>query len=125
MKKFIGFFIFLFVFSCTEYVDKPKNLVSKSTMAEIIAEMAINDQIMFLYPGKSLESETRFILKSHNIKTVDFVESYKYYVIKQEMRGIVEDAQEILKDKDPKAAEKIEKESEQIINKELPTLEHR
>ena len=125
MKKFIGFFIFLFVFSCTEYVDKPKNLVSKSTMAEIIAEMAINDQIMFLYPGKSLESETRFILKSHNIKTVDFVESYKYYVIKQEMRGIVEDAQEILKDKDPKAAEKIEKESEQIINKELPTLERR
>ncbi len=125
MKKFIGFFIFLFVFSCTEYVDKPKNLVSKSTMAEIIAEMAINDQIMFLYPGKSLESETRFILKSHNIKTVDFVESYKYYVIKQEMRGIVEDAQEILKDKDSKAAEKIEKESGQIINKELPTLERR
>lgn len=125
MKKFIGFFIFLFVFSCTEYVDKPKNLVSKSTMAEIIAEMAINDQIMFLYPGKSLESETRFILKSHNIRTADFVESYKYYVIKQEMRGIVEDAQEILKDKDPKAAEKIEKESEQIINKELPTLERR
>ncbi|UOE37943.1 DUF4296 domain-containing protein [Chryseobacterium oryzae] len=125
MKKFIGFFIFLFVLSCTEYVDKPKNLVSKSTMAEIIAEMAINDQIMFLYPGKSLESETRFILKSHNIKTADFVESYKYYVIKQEMRGIVEDAQEILKDKDPKAAEKIEKESEQIINKELPTLERR
>lgn len=124
MKKLIGFFIFLFVFSCTEYIDKPENLIGQDKMAEIIAEMAINDQIVFLYPDKNLESGTRYILKSYNIKADDFVESYKYYVIKQKMKGIVEDAQEILKEKDPKAVEKVKKESEQVI-KDVPRLERR
>ncbi|WP_144281487.1 DUF4296 domain-containing protein [Chryseobacterium echinoideorum] len=124
MKKLIGFFIFLFVFSCTEYIDKPKNLIDQDKMAEIIAEMAINDQIIFLYPDKNLESGTRFILKSYNIKADDFVESYKYYVIKQKMKGIVEEAQEILEEKDPKAVDKIKKESGQVIN-DLPKLERR
>ncbi|WP_143883226.1 DUF4296 domain-containing protein [Chryseobacterium binzhouense] len=124
MKKLIGFFTFLLVFSCTEYIDKPKNLIDQDKMAEIIAEMAINDQIVFLYPDKNLESGTRYILKSYNIKADDFVESYKYYVIKQKMKGIVEDAQEILKEKDPKAVEKVKKESEQVI-KDVPRLERR
>ncbi|QQV02798.1 MULTISPECIES: DUF4296 domain-containing protein [Chryseobacterium] len=124
MKKLIGFFIFLFVFSCTEYIDKPENLIGQDKMAEIIAEMAINDQIIFLYPDKNLESGTRYILKSYNIKADDFVESYKYYVIKQKMKGIVEDAQEILKEKDPKAVEKVKKASEQVIN-DVPRLERR
>ncbi len=124
MKKLIGFFTFLLVFSCTEYIDKPKNLIDQDKMAEIIAEMAINDQIVFLYPDKNLESGTRYILKSYNIKADDFVESYKYYVIKQKMKGIVEDAQEILKEKDPKAVEKVKKESEQVI-KGVPRLERR
>ncbi|MXS71352.1 DUF4296 domain-containing protein [Flavobacteriaceae bacterium W22] len=124
MKKLIGFFTFLLVFSCTEYIDKPKNLIDQDKMAEIIAEMAINDQMVFLYPDKNLESGTRYILKSYNIKADDFVESYKYYVIKQKMKGIVEDAQEILKEKDPKAVEKVKKESEQVI-KDVPRLERR
>lgn len=124
MKKLIGFFIFLFVFSCTEYIDKPENLIGQDKMAEIIAEMAINDQIIFLYPDKNLESGTRYILKTYNIKADDFVESYKYYVIKQKMKGIVEDAQEILKEKDPKAVEKVKKASEQVIN-DVPRLERR
>lgn len=124
MKKLIGLFTFLLVFSCTEYIDKPKNLIDQDKMAEIIAEMAINDQIVFLYPDKNLESGTRYILKSYNIKADDFVESYKYYVIKQKMKGIVEDAQEILKEKDPKAVEKVKKESEQVI-KDVPRLERR
>lgn len=124
MKKLIGFFTFLLVFSCTEYIDKPQNLIDQDKMAEIIAEMAINDQIVILYPDKNLESGTRYILKSYNIKADDFVESYKYYVIKQKMKGIVEDAQEILKEKDPKAVEKVKKESEQVI-KDVPRLERR
>lgn len=103
MKKIFCFFIFLILFSCKEYIDKPKNLVDQGTMAQIIAEMAINDQVSFMYQGKNLESGTRFILKNYNVKANDFVESYKYYIVKQKMKSIVEDAQKILLEKDPKA----------------------
>lgn len=103
MKKIFCFFIFLILFSCKEYIDKPKNLIGKETMAEVMAEMAINDQVSFMYQGKNLESGTRFILKNYNIKADDFVESYKYYVVNQKMKDIVEDAQKILLEKDPKA----------------------
>ncbi|WP_312074818.1 DUF4296 domain-containing protein [Chryseobacterium sp.] len=103
MKKTAFFLIFLMLFSCKEYIDKPKNLVDKDTMAEVVAEMAINDQVSFMYQGKNLESGTRFILKNYNIKADDFVESYKYYVVNQKMKDIVENAQKILLEKDPKA----------------------
>lgn len=103
MKKIFCFFIFLMLFSCKEYIDQPKNLVDKDTMAEIIAELALNDQISFIYQGKNLESGTRFILKNYKVNATDFVESYKYYVVNQNMKSIVEDAQKILLEKDPKA----------------------
>ncbi|KQT22068.1 hypothetical protein ASG31_01635 [Chryseobacterium sp. Leaf404] len=103
MKKIFCFFIFLILFSCKEYINKPKNLIDRDTMAEVMAEMAINDQVIFMYQGKNLESGTRFILKNYNIKANDFVDSYQYYVVNQKMKGIVEDAQKILLEKDPKA----------------------
>jgi hypothetical protein len=103
MKKIAVFFIFLMLFSCKEYIDKPKNLIDKDVMAELMAELAINDQVSFMYQGKNLESGTRFILKNYNIKPDDFVESYKYYLVNKKMKGIVEEAQKILLEKDPKA----------------------
>lgn len=91
------------IFSCGDYIDKPKNLVDKDTMAEILADLAINDQAIFMYQNKNLEAGTRYILKTHNVKSEDFVASFKYYVLKQKMNGIADDAQEILLKKDPKA----------------------
>lgn len=76
-------------------------------MAEIIADLAINDQVIFLYPKTNLESGTRFILKNHQVKNEDFLASYRYYIIKQKMKGIVEDAQKIIIEKDPKSEKKI------------------
>ncbi|MBD8083669.1 DUF4296 domain-containing protein [Chryseobacterium caseinilyticum] len=108
MKKIFCFLIFLVLFSCKEYLDRPKNLIDKDTMAEVMAEMAINDQVSFMYQGKNLESGTRFILKNYNIKADDFVESYKYYVVSQKMKGIIEDAQKILLEKDPKAEKHVQ-----------------
>jgi len=103
MKKLIFIFVVLGLFSCSDYIDKPKNLVAKDLMAEIIADLAINDQAVFMYQDKNLEAGTRFVLKSHNVKPEEFTESFKYYVIKEEMDGIADDAQEILLKKDPKA----------------------
>lgn len=112
--------MFLFLVSCSEYINKPKNLVDKSTMSEILADLAINDQVTFTFQNKNLESGTRYILKNHNVKADDFVESYKYYVVKGKMSKIVEEAQEILLKKDPKAEDFVKSKMEK--NKDLPTL---
>ena len=102
MKKLIFIFVLLGLFSCGDYIDKPKNLIDKDMMAEIIADLAINDQAIFVYPDKNMEAGTRAVLKLHKVKPDDFVNSFKYYVIKEEMDGITNDAQEILLKKDPK-----------------------
>ncbi|HEX7869811.1 MAG TPA: DUF4296 domain-containing protein [Chryseobacterium sp.] len=122
MKKLIFVFVLMCMFSCNEYIDKPNNLIDKTKMSEIIADLAINDQVIFSYPNTNLESGTRFILKSHNVKTEDFVASYKYYIVKQKMTGIVDDAQKIIIEKDPKSEKKI-KGTPQVQPEELPKLE--
>lgn len=103
MKKLIPIFVLLGLFSCGDYIDKPKNLIDKGMMAEIIADLAINDQAIYVYPDKNMEAGTRAVLRSYKVKPDDFVDSFKYYVIKEEMDGIANDAQEILLKKDPKA----------------------
>ncbi|MFC7346589.1 DUF4296 domain-containing protein [Chryseobacterium zhengzhouense] len=124
MKKLIFVFVLMCMFSCTEYIDKPKNLVDKTKMSEIIADMAINDQVINLYPGTNLESGTRFILKEHNVKTDDFVASYRYYIVKQKMEEIINDSQKIILEKDPKSEKKIKGNTE-IKTTDLPKLERR
>lgn len=103
MKKLIFIFMTLCMFSCGDYIDKPKNLIEPSVMAEILADLTVADQSVALYPNKNLEAGTRFVLKTHKIKPDDFVASFKYYVIKDKMKDIAEDAQKIVVEKDPKA----------------------
>ncbi len=104
MKKLIFVFVLLFLVSCSgDYIDKPKNLIPQDQMAEIMADLAINDQATFMYPSSNLEAGTRYILKTHHVKSQDFVESFRYYIVKEKMDGIAEDAQKILLEKDPKA----------------------
>ncbi|WP_299184164.1 DUF4296 domain-containing protein [uncultured Chryseobacterium sp.] len=115
MKKLICIFVLLFMLSCSEYINKPKNLIDEDTMAEILADLAINDQAVFLFQGTNLESGTRFVLKTHNVKSDDFVESYKYYVAKDKLTEIADEAQKILLEKDPKAEKHIQ---EKLKNKQ-------
>lgn len=120
MKRLSALLMFVFLVSCSEYVDKPKNLLDKNTMSEIMADLAINDQVTNTFQCKNLESGTRFILKTHNVKADDFVESYKYYVATGKMNKIVDNAQVILLEKDPKAKGFVEKKSKPDTN--LPKL---
>lgn len=120
MSRLLGFLVFLLLVSCSEYVDKPKNLLDKSKMSEIMADLAINDQISTTYQGKNIESGTRYILKNHKVKADDFVESYKYYIATGKMDKIVDDAQEILLEKDPKAKDFVE--SKTLPKTEIPKL---
>lgn len=109
LKKFGGFFLFLFLFSCSDYVDKPKNLLSKDKMATIIADFAVNDQSIMLNPKGNLEIGTKYILKKHQVSATDFTESYKYYSVKRKLEGILEDAQKLLIEQNPDTEEFIKK----------------
>lgn len=120
MKKLIFIFVMLGMFSCGDYIDKPKNLLDKEVMAEILADLTINDQAINLYPNKNLEAGTRFVLKAHKVKSEDFVESFKYYIIKDKMKDIAEEAQQIILKKDPKADKYIK--DKQKNNGNLPFL---
>ncbi|MFC3160285.1 DUF4296 domain-containing protein [Chryseobacterium arachidis] len=104
MKKLIFVFMVIFLVSCGgDYISKPKNLITENTMAEIMADLAINDQAVMQYQNSNMEAGTRYILKLHGVNSKDYSESFKYYVIKNKMNGITEDAQKIILEKDPKA----------------------
>ena len=103
MKKLFFILVMMCMFSCGDYIDKPKNLIPEDKMSEILADLAINDQATFVYPNSNLEAGTRYVLRNHNIKSEDFIASFKYYVVKEKMQGIAEDAQKIVLEKDPKA----------------------
>ncbi len=103
MRKLILVFVLLGLFSCNDFIDKPKNLIDEKVMAEVIADLMLNEQATFMYQDRNMEAGTRFVLNTHHIKPDDFVQSFKYYIIKEKMEGITNDAQEMLMKKDPKA----------------------
>lgn len=113
MNKIIFLFTLLFIFSCSEIVDKPKNLLSKDEMSEVIADFAIYDQSYTVNPTSNLEITSRYVLKKHKITAKDYRESYKYYISRpNQLDKILKNAKEIILDKDPKLEgymEKLEK----------------
>ena len=120
IKNIIVFTILIFsVFSCGDAIKKPDNLLPEDQMSELIADFAINEQGYTINPTLDGENATRYILKKYNIKGSLFTESYQYYMSKPEtLKSILEDAQDIIKNKDPKAADYIEKKLKQ--NPEMP-----
>lgn len=110
-KYFILCILIVFsILSCSEIMEKPKNLLSEEKMANVIVDFAINDQGMMMNLHPDNENATRFILKKYKISGENFSESYKYYMTKPEtMKNILNKAEEIIKQKDPKAEEYINK----------------
>lgn len=120
MRK-IAFVLFLFVMvACTELINQPKNLVPKDTMSEVLAEFAMNEQLTVIEQNINLDNATRFTLQQKKIKGNDFVESYKYYTASGEIEQILNDAQDIIINKDPAAKIYIEKKLKD--NKNVPAF---
>lgn len=110
MKKLVVFiFLSFLMMSCSELINKPKNLLPKEKVTELVVEFALNEQINNFIPGTNMESATRLVLKKNKIKAQDFNESYKYYAATGDLEKILNDAQEIILEKDPKAKKFIEK----------------
>jgi hypothetical protein len=102
--KAIGFCLMLLSFvACKEIIDKPKNLIPKQEMAEIIVDFALNDQSPITNHSGNLEAGTRYILQQKKVKGQDFIDSYQYYIIQKEIDGIYDDAQQIILNKNPES----------------------
>ena len=113
MRFFIAYlFLAIFTLSCTEAIEKPKDILSQEKMSEIIADFAINEQSYTIGGNINTENATRFILKKYNIKGQQFTDSYKYYMTDPDtMKEILDEVQKIIVSKDPNA--------EAFINKKL------
>lgn len=113
MRFFIAYlFLAIFTLSCTEAIEKPKDILSEEKMSEIIADFAINEQSYTIGGNINTENATRFILKKYNIKGQQFTDSYKYNMTDPDtMKEILDEAQKIIVSKDPNA--------EAFINKKL------
>lgn len=117
MRRLLVFFILFSLFSCEKIVDKPKNLIEKQEMAEIIADFAIYDQTYTVKPDANMELVSRFVLKKHKIDAKTYRDSYKYYISNpEEMDDIFAEAKEIILDKDPKLEDYIEKKKKENPN---------
>ena len=106
--------------ACTELINQPKNLVPKDTMSEVLAEFAMNEQLTVIEQNINLDNATRYTLQQKKIKGNDFVESYKYYTASGEIEQILNDAQDIIINKDPAAKIYIEKKLKD--NKNVPAF---
>lgn len=120
MRK-IALVLFSFlIMACTQLINKPKNLISKDTMSEVLAEFAMNEQLTVIDQNINLDNTTRYTLQQKKIKGNDFVESYKYYTASGEIEQILNEAQDIILNKDPAAKSYIEKKLKD--NKNIPVF---
>ena len=114
----------LVIMSCKDSkpVNAPANLLPAKKMSELIADFAINDQMSYMNSGGNLETSSRFILKKHRVTARQFSESYKYYLASPtQLQNILDDAQEMVKDKDPEAEKYIDKKLKEV-GKTVPQL---
>ena len=116
MRNWMLMIFSFLIMSCSQLIDEPKNLIPKDKMSEIIAEFAMNEQIGNINPQTDMENATRFTLKKYKIKGIDFSESYKYYTATGDLEKILNNAQEIILEKDPAAKMYIEKKLKETKN---------
>lgn len=101
--------LFSLAIGCARYVPKPDNLLDKKEMAEILAELSLNESLLSINPQGNMQEGVLYILKQHHTTGKAFSESYEFYLANKQLPGIIEDAQEILLEKDPAAAAQIKK----------------
>ena len=120
MKKIVLVLFSFLMMACSELINKPKNLISKDTMAQVLAEFAMDEQLTLIVENINLDNATRYTLQKNKIKGDDFVQSYKYYTATSEIKKILDNAQDIVLNKDPAAKIYIEKELKD--NKNAPAV---
>lgn len=125
MKHLILFsIVFLGLFNCTpKNYDKPKNLISKTDMIDILTDLYISQQGVQFFPkanedmNLNLAKGAVHIMKKHNVTYHNFSESYKYYTMQPEdFNKMLDDVKMNLEDKLSK------EEKERIKNQQTDLL---
>lgn len=110
--------------ACTSVIEKPKNLIPEDTMAKIIAELAIADQMSYLNEMGNMETQTIYIFQQHHITGTQFVESYKFYLTEiGVMDAIYREAQEIIIRKDPETKSILKKKQKETLQTPYSTTD--
>ncbi len=82
MKNFLFLSVFTFIFNCSEIQSVPENIIPVETMTEIIYDMTLIS-VSKGVNRKILENNgfkpTSYILKKHQIDSIDFITSNEYY----------------------------------------------
>lgn len=81
MKKLLVFGLITLFFSCNSSVEKPKNLIDKDKMTDILYDISLMEAIKTqnINGGLTVKSANEYIYKKYNIDSVQFVKSNKYY----------------------------------------------
>ncbi len=120
MRRSLIFFVFTLLLSCSDYVERPAKLLGEDQMAEIIAELTIQEEVLRSKPKSNMENATRLVLNKHKVSAANFTASYKFYATSRKLEGILAEAQEIIKESHPKAATYIENELKKNKTEEIP-----
>ncbi len=106
--------LLLCIVSCSKLMDKPKNLLTKDQMADVMADFAIADQGFNINTNITQQESTQYILKKHKIKGQVFTESYQYYLSDDKaIEDIFDKAKLIILKKDPKLESYIKSKSQE------------
>lgn len=107
--KYLSIIIILFlgVISCTpKNYEKPKDLIGKSDMVEILTDLYISQQGLQMFPIQNedqslvLAKDAVDILKAYDISNHTFQESYKYYTMQPEvLKKMLDKVKKNLEDK--------------------------
>ena len=74
MKKLMLLLFYCLMVSCSQLIDEPKNLVPKDKMADLVAEFAMNDQLISVNSSAHLEDATRITLQQYKISARAFID---------------------------------------------------
>ena len=113
MYKLLRFFCFtgfLFVFSCTEEIEKPKNLLSEAEMAQILADVQLAEAKIGKMSFMSIDSSNLAyqkleagIFKKYKTDSSAYKKSFRFYALQPEVwASIYADVVKTLEKKDKK-----------------------
>lgn len=112
MKNILFLFCLIF-YACSSPNPKPKKVLSKEQMAEIIVDLTIYNQSYLAKPDIKTEDISLFVLKKHNITAEDFRENYQYYTYAPaHLDEIYAHAKKIILEKEPSIKDTLRKEEE-------------
>ncbi len=81
MKKGILISVLLVVIGCTPTIEKPKNLISKDKMINVLYDLSLLQAIKTqnISGGLSKNGTNDYIFKKYNIDSIQLAQSNKYY----------------------------------------------